>query len=535
MSESKVRLTTEAQLTSLQQWRAEARGAKSDLEDLVRVMREASALGGASPTAAPGAPGTPQAPGAPTPPGTTPGPSYAPPQPPPPPGEPSQPRGGGPDYGGQAKAAGSWIQGKAAAIGGLVIGGSLMGFLLGAGQKFMEIDNVLNVLEHRFTSLQGSAMGFGHALGYTAAEAASMFETLGAQTNQVSGAQFQRYAGFTRYHGLDPSTLGTLGRMEEFAGGGITNNLLQTLYSRASGAGMGEGRFGEYLQGTAGLIEQARRGTGRADLPSLMALQNLPGQILGFENPVARGELGVDFVNRLQSGMTGGGAMRTMLLRMMGPNFGGQSYIEAMKQLEAGVNDPRNLRNISKFFANSGMGKNQQFVMMQSMFPQMKAWELEKMLGLPGATEEYTKDIRENRKRLADTTTWDYAKEGRKAIGAGQAYAVQTEGLQMKVGQDVAQALVSFKDAFGAILDAFKNIMGDNPGAFLADFAGAIKAIAEAAKSWSEDHKQSGRYSAAGFAKHPVDMTVEAIQLMGAGATPQSWQGGTLPGGRAPR
>jgi hypothetical protein len=209
-----------------------------------------------------------------------------------------------------------------------------------------------------------------------------------------------------------------------------------------------------------------------------------------------------------------------------------------MKQLEAGVNDPRNLRNLSKFMADSGMGDTQKFVMLQSMFPQMKAWEIEKMLRLPTQTEEYTKDIRENRQRLQDATTWSYAEEGKKAVGAGQAYAVQTENLQMKVGADVAQALVSFKDAFEAILDAFKNIMGANPGAFLADFAGAIKTLAEAAKEWSEDHKAKGRYTAAEYAKHPIDMTEELLtNLRDAAAAakgPASWQGGSLPG-RAPR
>ena len=373
--------------------------------------------------------------------------------------------------------------------------GSVESFLLGSADKYFQLSRAITQTGRRFREANGEAHRFGEGLGYTIEQTTQLVSTLGEQTNSVSRGQFARYTGFARDRGLDPgAALSALGQLQQLTGG-FGDDFLANLVGRANARGMGQGRLQEYLQGLAQTGQQMFANTGSVRAGTLAAINDLPGLVFGATNPAGQGAMGQQFMGGLQGTLTGQGPMRSFMLRSMGfGKAGGPGYIEAMKRLEAGVYDPRNLQDLFGEFRERGLGEAAQFRALQSVSGgQLKAWQIEALVKKFGSDSGYAElqaaTAQGAGRKYLDAAMASYSPEeqaiykqegyaglgrAKGRISAGEQAEVEFEGMQMATGPQMAKSVLDIRDVVVNLAKAFEKFLGTDPLSALNKFTEAM-------------------------------------------------------------
>ncbi len=517
MSETTLRVKTQADIAALKEYKRELAELTRVIKEAGAATREANGSGGATPQpggTGPAAPGYSPSSGSPLPSPTTgpgaagsiPAPSPAPTAPPPGSGASmsAAPSGG---WSGSSGSSGQqdWRerqvqqllqlknQGQAylghmgATAVGLGLGASITGFLLNSGQKYLELSKIITHVGARFREAESNVIGFGGAMGYTIGQTAGLVESLGSVRDTFGRGEFLRSTGFARTMGIDPSqALGTFGRLGTLRGHDpFTNREMAEVSGRALASGMGQGRFGEYLEGVRATGEAQFAATGHYDFRSSMAAMNIPGLAFGSGDPRAQGEAGQQLMGGLHSTMTGNPAMQTFLMRAMGyGSKSGPGYIDMRKRLEAGVYDPQNVLDMFKAFRARGMGKGAMFRALESVSGgNLKAWQIEGLvngLGDEGNLKTLERDMGGDYaasyvSRFTGGGEADFVASGRSRISMGEGRALQMEGMQMKVGDTVAQVMVDMTDVMINLAKTGQNLLGIDFETLIKDLSGTIK------------------------------------------------------------
>jgi hypothetical protein len=392
---------------------------------------------------------------------------------------------------------GNFVSNAASTAIGVGLGSSIPGFLLGSATTYLELSKVITHLGRRFRDAGTEVAFFGQRLGYTVAETASYVEALGEQTNTVDKRQIRRVLGFARQQGLDPGTaIGVFGKLERMTGAPMSEATLGEMIGRATMAGMGQGRFGEYVQSTAQLGEQQFQATGRTDLASTLALQSVPGLVFGADDPRGQGSTGASFLGRLSGVVSGeNAAMKTYMMRVMGfGKAGGPGYIEMRKRLEAGIYGEEgadNLRSLFGSMRSAGMGEGAMFRAVESVSGgSLKAHEIEalvKSLGAPDGlsrleTNAGDEGFQTFRSSLSGQERAAFGQEGFAGLGTlpgrismGEGANVQLEGLKLAVGAPMAQGILDIREVVINIAKSLGNLAGQDLGAMLTEFTGAVR------------------------------------------------------------
>lgn len=519
MSETTLRVKTQADIAALKEYRRELQDFTRAVKEAGQAMRETGSGGGAAmpgggtapappgfapgsgaplpaPTAPPPSPGAspmpaPTAPPPSAPPPTAPSPSPgAPPAPPPTatPAPTSTVRGQA-DSPFQAanQRGGQYLTQMGSMAVGLGLGASVFGFLLNSGQKYLELSKIITHVGSRFREAEANVMGFGGAMGYTLSETAGLVEALGNVQDQFKRGDFLRSTGFARYMGIDPSqALGTFGRLGTLRGHDpFTNREMAEVAGRALSSGMGQGRFGEYMDMMRSIGEAQFGATGRYDFRAAMGVESLPGIVFGRGDPRGQGQAGLGLVEGLNSTLTGNPAMQTFMMRAMGfGSAGGPGYMEMRKRLEAGVYDPQNVIDLFSAFRARGMGQGAQFRALESVAGgNLKAWQIEALvngLGTEGGLKTLSKEAGGDYAssyvaRVVGDNEPDWVRMGRSRISMGEGRALQMEGMQMAVGDTVATVMVDMTDVLKSLVKTGQNLLGLDFETMIKDLSGTLK------------------------------------------------------------
>lgn len=392
---------------------------------------------------------------------------------------------------------------------GMALGGSALGFIMSAGEEFMEVDRILGQLDQRFGDAQGIRQ-FGAQLGYTVEQAASLATILGAVEGSFSSRVASRYTGFARVSGLDPQqTVGQLAVIGRMSGAPLSNAALSSLAGGAESVGMGRGRLNEYLDVVGAMMAQQQQVMGSADVTTQQRTLELISRAFGGRD-VGTGRNALDIAGRLQGVMTGGG-LTPFLMRAMGygrdPNI---SWTDIMKQSEAGINDPRNLTAIFDVFQQRGLSREQ---MTRSLYSvsggQLKVSEIEALvnqLATPEGLEAYNAGGKQT------GTATDYAAAGAGTVRTGEARAVQLQGMKLDVGDTVAQMMGDLTAATQNLMKASENLFGGGIGDVATGLSGAIVKGTEAIETATALIEDMWRWWK-GDGKPPPDLTPEQRRI----------------------
>lgn len=490
MSETTLRIKTQADIAALREYTAAVR-------DYASAVRDASVAAWARPSDSGGPPapgGGSPAPGGATAPG---GGGAAPPQPPPPPaappGAPTTPGGAygapGPysavsDGPGAASMGAGYLRSLGATAVGIGLGASLTGFLLSSGQKYLELSKVIAHTNARFREGEEAVISYGHAMGYTLGETAGLLEALGSVRDGISRPEFLRLTGFARTMGVDPSqSLSIMGRLGTLGGGAVTDKNLAELAGRASRSGMGQGRFGEVLDVLRSLAEGQFGATGGFDWRSTMGLQGLGAAVFGDADPRGQGREGMGLVQGLNATLTGGQSSTYMMRAMGYGSEGGPDYITMRKRMDAGVYDPRNVADLFGSFRARGMGRGAMFRALEvASGGSLKAWQIEALVDSLGTDEGMARfqgdvsgaGVEDYIGQVTGGGAPNFTASGRRRISMGEGRAVQMEGMQMAVGDTVAQAMVDLTTVMQNLARTGANLLGNDLGSVLTAFTGAL-------------------------------------------------------------
>lgn len=402
------------------------------------------------------------------------------------------------------------------------LGGSVEGFLFQSAETFMQLDNISSKLQRRFRDAKDEVSGFGRALTFTRREAYQIMDVLGGETDSLAASQFNRYAGFARDRGLDPAqAMRVLGQVQRLAGRELTDGFLGNVAGRASARGMGQGRLGEYLQLLAAQAENAMQATGSVNLGKVASINDLPGLIFGATDPRGQGQMGASMLGGLQ-GMMGNSQVQTFLMRSMGyGEAGGPGYIEARKRLEAGIYDERNLASMFREMQARGMSRGGMFRAIESVAGgQLKAWQIEAMVDkfgtADGLAELEAATAQGSGRQYLDSLTGSmsgadqarfasggFAATGQGKAGMGAARDVEIEGMQLAVGEPIAEFMASSREVMRDLAGAYTKLLGSNPLELVSKAGSALENASESLKNMIPEGgwREIGGMIAEGFTK----------------------------------
>lgn len=275
--------------------------------------------------------------------------------------------------------------------GGIALGGGLLSMLLGAGQRYAALSQMLQTLEQRFRSSGREAANWGVTLGMTSAKVGPLLEQLGAGTDVVNRRSFRDLLGFARWRGIDPSAMMGAGASAGRRGESFDSRTMMALLGTANESNVNEGRLPEHFEAYSQLAESAFGVIGRADPGAAIGAQRIAGGVFGASDARAQGQRAADFASRMNSVLTGGGpGMRSYMMRAMGfGTAGGPSYIEMRKRMERGVFDSRNMTDLFGLMQAEGLTKGQMFRGLEGVAGgQLKAHEIEALVNALGTQDK---------------------------------------------------------------------------------------------------------------------------------------------------
>jgi len=520
---STIRFRTLAEIGQLRQYTAAMREYRGELDQLTRVAeRYQGVAGGGGGGGGGGAPGDGAGSGSPPPVGPAPGGGgqgpeggKPPPVPPPAPGG-----GGGSKPGlGQRIASGAMSLGlKGAAIGaGLALGGGLLSFFTARANHFMQLSSVMAQLNRRFREGEGAVHGWGSAMAFTVGQTAQMMELMGSNVNDPTKAQFQSFAGIQRNYGLGGDAIGGLSSIEKYTHGsspglGVDRTGLAQIIGRAVTTGMDGGRLAEHIRTIASVSEETFRRTGKSSVTGALATTAIPGLIFGPGDERGRGQMGVEFMARLNAGADNP-AMQTLLMRAMGYGQpGGPGYIGMRMQSEAGFYGEAGVQNLGYLhqeFSARGADKQYAFRALETTMPGLRAHELDKlaafltnpemqpMLDKLSGVEDldaFYGGLSQKERAAFDESGFAGMAGLAGRAGAGDWRQVQMEGLSMRYGPAMAETLMKLTDTADQTLQAFQKLTGVDWGTMLVELVSAINRLSRALNKWGDKGSLNDQY-----------------------------------------
>lgn len=413
------------------------------------------------------------------------------------PGSPDDPRSPPSDALGRAQSGARSVLNVAGAGIGIALGTSLTGFGIQSAQHYLETSKVIAQLGREFRETGTSADFFAGRLGHTIAVSAQAARAYGEQTGGFDRGGFRESLGFARTFGLDPTrTAGTIGRLSRL-GLPTDTGALSAIAGRAEWERQGQGRFGEYLNTLTSLAERQLSATGGTSLAPLLGANALPSMVFGLGSPLASGDRALDFTDRLQSDFTRQGSpLATFLARVSGygrdPSV---SYEDMRLREEAGIYDPRNIRDLMGFV--NQMPKGQQFSTLEGILPSLGAREIRSLRdafpnqdALDALMQTYEKSPEMAQRHIervlageGTNVTGGYERAGAGFVSRGEAAAVDLESAMMTIGEPTSRAILDMRDILGNIAGGLSNLAGGDLGSLLTDLTGTLKGLSENIKA----------------------------------------------------
>lgn len=435
---------------------------------------------------------------------------------------------------------------------GYGIGSSIMGFFSEASQQYIQHAATLRQLKQTYREFGAEATSVGRSIGYVTEETSKLVGAIGTQTNSVTSTRFMQYAGFARQYGLeDTEVAGTVGKISRLSGGhffqasegqlssaqrqlGMTRAQAQRqsssisllgIHAAAEASGMGQGRFGEYMQTLSSAAEAQFHATGEVNSGAMFATK-FGGMVFGQDSERGRGESGLSFAQGAGRMMSGDSsqAMRVYMMRALNyGKAGGPGMIEMDKQLEAGITDPK---NAAAFFGRirqttSGMSaENRKFTAYMMLKDDAKksglnASGLEALVdaGFDDAKFAQMQEFAEDPDKAMEANfsaeglnkgafkAGGFGEVGRRKTTLAEARKVQLESMKEGVGAEVTGIMVTLgntmKNLGGAFSDLFKGISGQRP-------LQALQGLATSAERASETLEMLSATSAGQYATKGV-------------------------------
>ncbi len=404
---------------------------------------------------------------------------------------------------GALNAGGSFLQRTASTAIGVGLGNSVQGFLFASAQTYFEVSKIVGHLGARFRAAGDDAKYFAGNLGFTIAQSAGFADAYGKESNSFHGGNYQMALGAARTAGADPGQMaGFVGKMGRMQGNSsFDQNQLASVFGLSARLGMGKGRFEEMLHTYGGLASEEYRITGRAGAGARYGLA-LSETAFGAGDPRSQGSDAGGFADRMQGVMTGGGAVKTYLMRQMGfGQPGGIGYIDMRKRLEAGIFDPKNVASLFGGMQREGLGTNGQFRALEGISNgKLTAVEMESLVKTLGTKEGLEKYMRltdpgaaaaDREAYLAGMSPGDRAAfektgfvgTGMRTVTLGESQDVGMESMKLAVGRPMAESMSNMQGAAMATIAGLTSLFGASPGALLVRATEGIETMAE---SWAK-------------------------------------------------
>lgn len=394
---------------------------------------------------------------------------------------------------------GSFLSQTASTAIGVGLGTSLFGLPMAALNQYMQLSTVLTQVHARFREASEGAVMFGTSMGYGIGRSAQLAEQLGNVRNEVDRGEGRRLTGLARFTGADPgAVISSMGRVATLRGREMTEADLAHAFTRSREVGMDQGRFEEFLHRYEQLAQQQFDVMGKVSRPDLYGALRMPSAVYQAGDP--RRTEDTSLVQGLHSTMTGGGAMKTYMMRAMG--YGqkdGPDYITMKKRLDAGVFDSLNVIDLFSSFQQRGMGAGAQFRAIESVSNgSLKAHQIEALVNSLGTREGLEKYARmateqpgdamaifERTLSDKDRARWQaggFAGLGESRVSAGEDYQNRIENIMMKVGGELAQAVPGLQGALESMGRTLVTLIAGDIGGKLERIAGAL----ESGAKWAE-------------------------------------------------
>lgn len=407
----------------------------------------------------------------------------------------------------------------------LALGSSPSGFFMASAQKYMELSKTISQMNARFRDVDGTVTRFGGALSYTIERTAAMAAALGEATDSFTTKTAQSYAGYSRARGLDPSqAMGSFGAMQSIQGGiGLSEGQLAQMDMASRAMGMNQGQHGQALSLIAAMAQQQLEATGRPDIGTAAAVSTLPRDIFqpgwrtsNVVDPRARGSMGQRFIGQVDTLLTSKtGAGASTMMRAMGYGPGDMTYREMRRRQEEGLANPENLTDLADYIGHRSMGlggsKQQREdytyrfleAMGQETGANFKAHQLDaltdmftdrermdeyktrrKSMGADEATKWLKEGLSDEEKKAFGEQGWLGLGKGK--AGTGEGIETRIEGMMMRAGKPIAEAIPKLQNAIESVVKALDNLSTVDWGALLTKLVTAIEGGAKRAEEWSK-------------------------------------------------
>lgn len=372
---------------------------------------------------------------------------------------------------------------------------------------YMQLSTVLAQVGRRFRDTSDDARMFGSAMGYTRAQSAQFTMALGRIQNRFDASDGTRMLGFARYTGASgDSAIGSFGTVSELSGRAVNNAGMSRALAVAQAMGLDQGRIEEFLERLSSNASTSFGATGRASLENSLAVTMLPALLYGANDPRRANDTTV--TGGLRSAMQSQ-SWRTQLLRAMNyGGAGGPGYIEAMTRLDAGLEDPRNLRALASDFASrAGGNRNQLFGLLYNS-TRGTSLTASQIAALTDATLSGKLDTFG---MTPDGEGIDFMNA--RGISAGETQAQKREDMLFGIGKELAPSVLNLQSAIIDFGKTVSNILGADFGGTLRDLTEAMKQLA----AWSKEQTEGGPTVRGALVK----ATAEAMAGRSADPTPE--------------
>jgi hypothetical protein len=364
---------------------------------------------------------------------------------------------------------------------GLLLGGSIAGFGISTMRHWMDVDRELLKIEKRFNTMRKHVTDIGLGLGLTKKESAEIAKISGEITNEWRRAETGQYVGFARVHGLAPSVgmqLRMSGRYVEIP---ETRRWLTAFEKFSKDVGMGRGRIGELMDVTSRVAMMAHEAALGQNIFDVMGKQQAAATFWkGIDEERGKGVLGMNFLQRINAGLTnqGGDAQRLFLMRAYDFGKPGVTMIDVMKRIEQGIwgagpEGKSNLQAVLELL-ESEYGQKMSFEKFGAAYSifegNLKTEEIEKLLEMrrtrPEAYEKFMGELSKKKDIPALMERYgikpkDFEGLGSRAVAAGDRMKQLLDITQYNMVEPIRGAVKAFRGETEEAKEIFRGIIND--------------------------------------------------------------------------
>jgi len=205
---------------------------------------------------------------------------------------------------------------------------------------------------------------------------------LGGAINNFSEQFLKSLTGYARVSGIAPEESVAFAGISRYLNTEFGDEFLNRFDKLAEKLGMDAGRRVELQSSMAQLIESFYLQSGRANESAGFGALGIARGIFGNTELGRGGTLTIDFLNRLQSGIQQPSSEAAKLFMLKSAGFGeGRGLWDSLRMMQEGLSNPEMFGNVKeRFLRRFGGGTNEtQLFALQSLFPGLQKWEIEKV------------------------------------------------------------------------------------------------------------------------------------------------------------